>query len=75
VKFVGGGVGAGVGVGVRVGVGEGYGEGVGEGEGEGEGVGATCCDTVQIHVCIVVPFSFVATADTFHVPATALVFV
>jgi len=41
----------------------------------GEGVGATCCDTVQIHVCIVVPFSFVATADMFHVPATALVFV
>jgi len=71
VKFVGGGVGAGVGVGVGVGVGEGYGEGVGE----GEGVGATCCDTVQIHVCIVVPFSFVATADTFHVPVTALVFV
>ena len=72
-KFVGGGVGAVVGVGVEVG--EGYGEGVGEGEGEGEGVDATCCDTVQIHVCIVVPFSFVATADTFHVPVTALVFV
>ncbi|MCW3137691.1 MAG: hypothetical protein N2V76_04590 [Methanophagales archaeon] len=74
-KFVGGGVGAGVGVGV--GVGERYGEGVGEGEGEGEGVGVgvTCCDTFQIHVCIAVPFSFVATADTFHVPATALVFV
>ena len=70
-KFVGGGVGAGVGVGV--GVGEGYGEVVGEGE--GEGVGATCCDTVQIHVCRVVPFAFVATADTFHVPVTALVFV
>ena len=62
----------GAGVGVGVGVGERYGEGE---EVEGEGVGATCCDTVQIHVCIVVPFSFVATADTFHVPATALVFV
>ena len=66
-KFVGGGVGVGVGVGV--------GEGDGEGEGEGEGVGVTCCDTVQIHVCRVVPFAFVATADTFHVPAIALVFV
>ena len=38
-------------------------------------MGVTCCDTVQIHVCIVVPFAFVATADTFHVPVTALVFV
>ena len=65
----------GAGVGVGVGMGEGYGEGVGEGEGEGEGIGATSCDTVQTHVCIMVPFSFVVTADTFHVPATALVFV
>jgi len=65
VKFVGGGVGVGVGVG----------EGDGEVVGEGEGVGVTCCDTVQIHVCRVVPFAFVATANTFHVPVTALVFV
>ena len=57
------GSGDGVGVGVRVGV------------GIGEGVGVTCGDTFQIHVCISVPFSFVATADTFHVPTAAFVFV
>ena len=62
-KFVGGGVGVGVG------------EGDGEGVGEGEGVGVTCCDTFQIHVCRAVPFSLDATADTFHVPVAALVFV
>ena len=63
------GSGDGVGVGVRVGV------GVGVGVGIGEGVGVTCGDTFQIHVCISVPFSFVATADTFHIPTAAFVFV
>ena len=66
-KFVGGGVGVGVGVGV--------GEGDGEGVGEGEGVGVTCCDTVQIHVCRVVPFALLTIAETFHVPIAALVLV
>jgi len=62
-------LGDGFGVGVIIG------EGLGVGHGVGEGVGIIACDTVQIHVCIVVPFAFVATADTFHVPVTALVFV
>ena len=70
-KFVGGGVGAGVEVGV--GVGEGYGEG--KEVGEGEGVGATCCDTVQIHVCISLPSGLLTIAETFHVPIAALVLV
>ena len=73
-KFVGGG-GVGAGVEVGVGVGEGYGEGEEVGEGEGEGVGATCCDTVQIHVCISLPSGLLAIAETYHVPIAALVLV
>ena len=63
----------GAGVGVGVGVGEVYGEG--EEVGEGEGVGATCCDTVQIHVCISLPSGLLAIAETYHVPIAALVLV
>ena len=67
----------GVGEGVEVGVGVGLGGVIGEGLGVGPGVGAgvTCSDTSQRHVCMSVPFSFVATADTFHVPTEGLVFV
>jgi len=61
------------GFGVRVIIGEGL--GVGHGVGAGEGMGVVTGNTFQIHVCIVVPFSLDATADTFHVPVTALVFV
>jgi len=62
-------VGTGVGVGVVTGVGLGVRHGV------GEGVGIIACDTVHIHVCIAVPLSLYAIADTFHVPVAALVFV
>ncbi|PXF52812.1 MAG: hypothetical protein C4B56_04575 [Candidatus Methanophagaceae archaeon] len=62
-------MGDGFGVGVIIG------EGPGVGHGVGEGVGIIACNTVHIHVCIAVPFSLDATADTFHVPVTALVFV
>ncbi|MGB7531784.1 MAG: hypothetical protein WA977_02245 [Halobacteriota archaeon] len=67
--------GAGVGDGVIKGEGLGVGPGVGVGVGIGEGVGIACGDTFQIHVCIVVPFSFVATADMPHIPIAGLVFV
>ena len=71
----------GVGVGVIRGEGPGVGPVVGEGDvdgegvGEGKGVSVACCGTVQIHVCIAVPFSFVAIADTFHIPTAGFVFV
>lgn len=59
------------------GVGDGVGEVIGEGLGVGPGVGAgvACCDTFQSHGWEQVPFSFVATADTLHVPTEGLVFV
>ena len=53
----------------------GEGPGVGQDVGVGEGMGITCVDTFQIHVCIAVPFSLDAIADTFHVPVAALLFV
>jgi hypothetical protein len=40
--------------------------------GVGVGVGE---ETFQIHVCMTVPFLFVAIADTFHIPTAGLVFV
>ena len=60
-----------------MGVGVGVGVGVVRGEGLGVGVdvGVSCDDTFQVHVWMTVPFSLYAIADTFHVPATALVFV
>ena len=53
----------------------GEGDGVGRGVGIGEGVGVTCDDTFQSHICMMVPFSFVAIADTFQLPTAGLVFV
>ena len=67
--------GVGVGDGVGVVKGEGLGVGPGVGVGAGEGVGVACSDTFQVQVCIPVPFSFVATTDTFHEPTAGLVFV
>ena len=61
------------GFGVGVIIGEGL--GVGHWVGAGEGMGGVTSNTFHIHVCIAVPFSLDATADTFHVPVTALVFV
>lgn len=71
------GVGEGDGVGVirGEGLGVGPGVGVGVGIGVGEGVGVIASDTFQIHVCIEVPFLFVATADTFHMSTAGVVFV
>ncbi len=51
------------------------GGGLGVGHGVGVGVEVACSDTFQIHVRETVPFSFVTTADTFHVPTAALIFV
>ena len=60
-----------------MGEGDGFGPGVGVGAGigVGEGVGDTWSDTFQSHIRETVPFSFVTTADTFHVPTAGLVFV
>ena len=68
-------MGAGAGLDLVIGEGLGVGPDVGAGVGIGEGVGVTCCDTFQTHVCIPVPFSLYASADTFHVPTIALIFV
>ena len=64
-------MGDGFGVGVIIGVGLGVRHWVGAGEGMGVVIG----NTFHIHVCIAVPLSLYAIADTFHVPVTALVFV
>ena len=58
-----------------MGDGEGDGVGLGVGLAVGEGVGVTCDDTFQVHVCMMVPFTFVAIAERFHVPTAGLVFV
>jgi len=63
--------------GVGVGVGVVRGEEPGVGADMGVDAGVSCDDTFQNHVwtTVPVPFSLDAIADTFHVPATALVFV
>lgn len=65
-------LGAGVGDGVVIVIGEGLGVGIGVGVREGM---VTWSETFQIHVCISVPFIFVAIAEMFHVPTAGLVFV
>ena len=65
----------GVGVGVGVGVGAVRGEEPGVGADVGVDAGVSCGDTFQSHVWTTAPFSLDAIADTFHVPATALMFV
>ena len=59
----------------RIRVGAGEGEGLGVGPGVGVGVGVACGDTFHIHFRETVPFSLLTIAVTFHLPATALVFV
>lgn len=56
-------------------IGEGLGVGQGVGVGAGVGLGVVCETTFQIHIWTAVPFSLDKIVDTFHVPATALVFV
>lgn len=56
-------------------MGEGDGVGVVKGEGLGVGVGVVAGDMFQIHVCMMVSFTFVAIAERFHVPTAGLVFV